>query len=125
MAARHRSATSSTSARERTMRPIKLRGITVAALAATVMLSGCTDMYLDRRETVSFEAGNASAANKAIQTIDPWPVYAAHQDVSYNRGRAAAAAERYPTHTGAPPTRIGTSPGKYDQAPAQPAANAD
>src|SRR5258708_19238597 len=85
MAVRNRSATSSTSARERTMRRIKLRGITIAALAATTMLGACTDMYLDHRETVSFEAGNAMAANKALQTIDPWPAHAAHQHIPHHR----------------------------------------
>src|SRR5882757_3278854 len=95
MAVRHRSATSSTSAREKTMRRIKLRGISVAALAATTMLGACTDMYLDRRDTVSFEAGNASATNKAIQVIDPWPAYANNTNIAYNGERAAAAAERY------------------------------
>jgi hypothetical protein len=104
------------------MRRIKLRGITIATLAATTMLSACTDMYLDRRDTVSFEAGNASAANKAIQTIDPWPVYAAHQDIAYNGERAAAAAERYRTNKVTPPTGIGTSSVKYEQPAAQPAA---
>src|SRR5258708_38528030 len=103
MAVRHRSATSSMSARERTMRRIKLRGIKIAALAATTMLGACTDMYLDHRETVSFEAGQSSPANKAIQTIDPWPAYAEHQDIAYNGEPAAAAAERYPTQKVTPP----------------------
>jgi hypothetical protein len=86
------------------------------------MLGACTDMYLDHRETVSFEAGNASAANKAIQTIDPWPAYAVRQDVAYDGERAAAAAERYRTNKVTPPAGIGTSSVKYDQAGPQPAA---
>jgi type IV pilus biogenesis protein CpaD/CtpE len=104
------------------MRRIKSRSITIAALAATTMLGACTDMYLDHRETVSFEAGNASAANKAIQTIDPWPVYAARQDIAYDGERAAAAAERYRTNKVTPPTGIGTSSVKYEQAAPQPVA---
>jgi hypothetical protein len=101
------------------MRRIKLRVITIAALAAATMLGGCADIYLDHRETVSFQAGNANAANKAIQTIDPWPVYATRQDIAYNGERAAAAAERYRTNTVTPPTGIGTSSVKYDQAAPQ------
>jgi len=101
------------------MRRTKFRGITIAALAAATMLGGCADMYLAHRETVSFQAGNASAANKAIQTIDPWPVYAANRDIAYNGERAAAAAERYRTNTVTPPTGIGTSSVKYDQAAPQ------
>ena len=104
------------------MRPIKSRGITVAALVATTMLGACTDMYLDRRDTVSFQASNASATNKAIQTIDPWPAYAARQDIAYDGERAAAAAERYRTNKVTSPTGIGTSSVKYDQAAPQPTA---
>jgi hypothetical protein len=101
------------------MRRIKSRGITIAALAAATMLGGCADIYLDRRETVSFQAGNANATNKAIQTIDPWPVYAARGDIAYSGERAAAAAERYRTNTVTPPTGIGTSSVKYDPAAPQ------
>jgi len=96
------------------MRRIKSRSITIAALAATTMLGACTDMYLDRRETVSFEAGNASAANKAIQTIDPWPVYAAHQNIAYDGERMQAAAERYRTGKTVPLSSASTSSVKYE-----------
>jgi hypothetical protein len=104
------------------MRRIKLRGVTIAALAATTMLGACTDMYLDHRDSVNFDAGNAIAANKAVQTIDPWPAYAARQDMSYNGERAAAAAERYRTNKVTPPVGIGTSSVKYDQATPPPVA---
>ena len=40
------------------------RGATILALAATTLLGACTDMYLDRRDSVSFAAGDAVAANK-------------------------------------------------------------
>jgi hypothetical protein len=37
-------------------------------------LSACEhDRYADRRDQVSFGSGDAIAANKAIQIIDPWP----------------------------------------------------
>ena len=101
------------------MRRTRSRGITIAALAATTMLGACTDMYLDRRETVSFEVSNANAANKAIQTIDPWPAYAGRQDIAHDGERAAAAAERYRTNKVTIPTGIGTSSVKYDQAAPQ------
>jgi len=91
------------------MRQINSRGLTIAALAVTLLLGACTDMYLDRRDGVSFAAGNANASNKAIQVIDPWPVYAARQDIAHDGERAAAAAERYRTNTVTPPAGIGTS----------------
>src|SRR4051794_40347512 len=104
------------------MRRTRSRGITVAVLAATTMVGACTDMYLDRPDTVSFEASNASAANKAIQTIDPSPVYGARQDIADDGERAAAAAERYRTNKVTQPTGIGTSSVKYDQPAPQPVA---
>ena len=48
----------------------------VLALAATTLLGACTDMYLDRRDTVSFAAGDAPAANKITHMVDPWPIRA-------------------------------------------------
>ena len=39
---------------------------------AALHLAAC-DNYMDRRDTVTFGAGDAVAANKAMQIIDPWP----------------------------------------------------
>jgi hypothetical protein len=105
------------------MRRTNSRGITVAALAATLLLGACTDMYLDRRDTLSFEAGNANASNKAIQVVDPWPVYAADTNIPYNGERAAAAAERYRHNKVTPPKGIGTSSVRYESVAVQPAAS--
>lgn len=105
------------------MRRINSRCVTIVALAATLTLGACTDMYLDRRETVSFEAGNANASNKAIQVIDPWPVYANNRNIAYDGERAAAAAERYRHNKVTPPKGIGTSSVKYEQVTAQPVAS--
>lgn len=41
-------------------------------LLAGLLLSGCAD-YERRSDLVSIHAGEALAANRAIQTIDPWP----------------------------------------------------
>jgi hypothetical protein len=86
----------------------------VAALGSTLLLGACTDMYLDRRDTVSFAAGDAVAVNKAIQTIDPWPVYAGNTNIGYDGERAAAAAERYRTNKVTPPRGMGTSSVKIE-----------
>ena len=75
----------------------KSRGLTVLALAATTMLGACTDMYLDRRDTVSFGAGDAVAVNKVTHMVDPWPVRAGDRNIPHDGERMAAAAERYRT----------------------------
>jgi hypothetical protein len=86
----------------------------ILGLAATTLLGACTDMYMDRRDTVSFAAGDAVAVNKAIQTIDPWPAYAGRTNMSYDGERAAAAAERYRLNKVQPPRGMGTSSVKVE-----------
>jgi hypothetical protein len=63
------------------------------ALAAVVCLMGLTacDKYMDRRDQVTFGSGDAIAANKAAQIIDPWPVNS--RTISHGmRGEQAEAA---------------------------------
>jgi hypothetical protein len=86
----------------------KSRGLAVLALAATA-LGGCTDMYLDRRDTVSFAAGDAVAANKVTHMVDPWPVRAGDRNIAFDGERMQAAAERYRTNRVTPLSTAGTS----------------
>jgi hypothetical protein len=67
----------------------------IAALALTLFTSACTDMYLDRRDTVSFAAGDAVAANKVTHMVDPWPIRAGDRNIMHDGERMASAAERY------------------------------
>jgi hypothetical protein len=69
----------------------------VGGSLAAVMLAGCSDLYFDRRETVSFHAGDAPAANKAAQTVDPWPAAAANRTIYSSGERMQRAVERYRT----------------------------
>src|SRR3954465_4468897 len=71
------------------------RGGAIAALALTLFTSACTDMYLDRRDTVSFAAGEAGAANKVPHMVDPWPIRAGDRNIMHDGERMASAAERY------------------------------
>ena len=89
------------------------RGATVLALAATTLLGACTDMYLDRRDTVSFAAGDAVAANKVTQMVDPWPLRAGDRNIAFDGERMAAAAERYRTNKVTPLATAGTSSVQY------------
>src|SRR5437660_869977 len=119
-AARRRSATSSMSRRESAMSRSNARGATVLALAATTLLGACTDMYLDRRDTVSFAAGDAVAANKVTHMIDPWPLRAGDRNIAFDGERMAAAAERYRTDKVKPLAGTGTSSVKYEPVLLQP-----
>ena len=94
----------------------------ILALAATTLLGACTDMYLDRRDTVSFAAGDAVAANKVTHMVDPWPVRAGGRNIAFDGERMAAAAERYRTDKVKPPAGTGTSSVKYDPVLLQPAS---
>jgi hypothetical protein len=67
----------------------------VLLAATTLMLAGCEhDRYLDRRDSVTFGAGNAVAANKAIQIIDPWPQEARTISHGMSGEQAVAAMEK-------------------------------
>src|SRR5256714_15508634 len=89
------------------------RGATILALAATMLLGACTDMYLDRRDTVSFGAGDAVAANKVTHMVDPWPLRAGDRNIAFDGERMQAAAERYRTNKVTPLATAGTSSVQY------------
>jgi hypothetical protein len=94
----------------------------ILALAATTLLGACTDMYLDRRDTVSFAAGDATAANKVTHMVDPWPVRAGDRNIMHDGERMATAAERYRTDKVKPPIGASTSSVKYEPMLVQPAS---
>ena len=79
------------------------------ALLLTAQLGACSDMYYDRREGVSFQAGDAIASNVAVQTIDPWPAAAAQREIAANGQRVQSAIERYRNNKVIPPQGTGTS----------------
>ena len=98
-----------------------LRGATLALAAATA-LGGCTDMYLDRRDTVSFAAGDAVATNKVTHMVDPWPARAGDRNIAFDGERAALAAERYRTDKVKAVSGFGTSSVKFEPMLVQPAS---
>ena len=79
----------------------------IAALVLS-LASGCTSdqLYEYRAHTdkVTEGAGNANAANRAIQTVDPWPVYAEKTQINMDGKRALTAVRRYETNTGGKPS---------------------
>jgi hypothetical protein len=74
------------------IKPNWMARLSLAAL--TLLLTGCQD-YFARRDTIAFHAGEAAAYNKAIHTIDPWPVASARTDIDFNGRRIVDAIERY------------------------------
>lgn len=68
--------------------------IAVAAICGAT-LAGCSDLYLDRRDSIALSAGDAIAANQAAQTRDPWPAQSGNINSAFNGEKMQAAVERY------------------------------
>lgn len=72
--------------------------LALTALALSCALSGCSDIYFDRRETVVPYAGDAKQINQVTMMVDPWPPYSANRNIAFNGERMQGAVERYRTH---------------------------
>jgi len=59
------------------------------------LLSACSDIYYDRRETVALGADDHIASNRVEQMIDPWPRYVGNKNLAFNGERMQAAVECY------------------------------
>ena len=95
---------------------------TLALLGA--MLGGCSDSYLDRRETITLHSGDAMASNRVTHVINPWPPASANRNIAYSGEKAAVASERYRTGRVIPPSHATTSSAAYGQSQqAAPAAS--
>jgi hypothetical protein len=70
------------------------RGIAAIVVIASAV-AGCSEMYYDRRETVTLGAGDAVATNKVTQMVDPWPAASANNNIAFNGQRMQAAQDRY------------------------------
>ena len=69
--------------------------VIVIAVAFGVLLAGCSDVYYDRRESLSLGAGDAIAANEVEQMVDPWPAHSNNRDLAFNGERMQRAVECY------------------------------
>src|ERR1700732_3955473 len=84
--------------REGSMSPSRTKGVPrrlVFALTLSSLLAGCSDIYLDRRETIALGAGDAVAANAAEQTNDPWPRNSFNRHLTFNGQRMQRAVGCY------------------------------
>lgn len=108
------------------MPPFNSAARSLALAAAAALLAGCSD-YLDRRDAISLQAGNAVQTNKVTQMVDPWSRASADRDIAFNGTVMQHAAERYRTGRVIPPSGTGTSAAfqgaqSNNAAPALPAA---
>jgi hypothetical protein len=89
------------------------------AIVLTVLfasfLSGCSDIYYDRRETISVVSGEAMAANRVTHMIDPWPAVSGRREIAYSGERMQMAHERYRTGCITKPINATTSSTGYAQ----------
>ena len=79
---------------------MSFRSATKAVAAVTLLgaaAAGCSDIYLDRRETIVAHSGDALAVNRVTHTIDPWSRASANNHIAYNGEKMQVAAERYRT----------------------------
>ena len=96
----------------------KILRITATTLALGTLLGACSsDYYYDRRESVSFHAGNAVETNKVTHIIDPWPPAAADRRLVADGQRMQRAIERYRTNRTTPLQTTSTSSVGYNPTP--------
>ena len=100
------------------MRPCTdlMRPLAFAALA--LLLAGCSE-YLDRREGVTLNAGDAVATDEVTQMVDPWPRDAGNRNISFNGERMQSAVARYRTGKVVPPVGMETSTAYGQQSSSQ------
>jgi hypothetical protein len=98
----------------------RLIGAATATILLGASLGGCSnpDVYFDRRDTMALSAGDALAANKAEQMVDPWPAQSGNKNIGFNGERMQGAIERYRTHKETQPVS-----GTADTAPTAQAQN--
>jgi hypothetical protein len=92
------------------------------ALIAATALAGCSDLYLDRRESIQLSAGDDLYTNQVTHMVDPWPAQSANRNIAFNGQRMQSAVERYRTNRVTPPVNATTSSAGYSAAASAAAA---
>jgi hypothetical protein len=92
---------------------IKLAGL--AVLVATTQ-AGCSDIYLDRRDTIELSAGDALHSNQVVHMVDPWPAHSANKNIAFDGQKMQSAVERYRTNRVTRPINATTSSSGYEMA---------
>jgi hypothetical protein len=87
----------------------------VVAMVLGTTLAGCSEIYFDRRETVSLGAGDAVASNKVVHTIDPWAPHSARTQIAFSGERMQLGTERYKHNRSVSPVNVTTSSAAYQK----------
>jgi hypothetical protein len=86
------------------------RRLGVASIAlAGFLLTACSDIYYDRRDTVTFQAGDAEAVNRVTHAVDVWPQAAGYRNIVTSGEKVQRGVERYRTDKVTPPVGMDTS----------------
>lgn len=88
----------------------------VALVALTIPLGACSDIYFDRRDTISLASGEAQSANRVAQMVDPWSPASANRSIAFNGEKMQSAVERYRTNRVIQPVNVTTSSVAYQEA---------
>jgi hypothetical protein len=97
----------SSSANKRMARQLLAATLSAAALSAS--LGSCSDIYYDRRDTISLGADDAIASNRVTHMVDPWPRYSSDNNIRHDGERMQGAVERYRAHRVIQPRAESTS----------------
>ncbi len=62
---------------------------------ASFALGACSNQYFERKDTIAFSAGDAVAANEAIQIRDPWPRSSQNTNIPMDGVKAELAMRKY------------------------------
>ena len=87
----------------------------LAVLLIAAALAGCSDIYTDRRDTISLTAGDAVATNKLTHMVDPWSRPSANRNIAFNGEKMQSAVERYRQNRITQPVNATTSSSAYQQ----------
>jgi hypothetical protein len=95
-----------------------------AIIAVGAAVGGCSNIYYDRRETVSLGANDAVETNKVVHMVDPWPRSSSNRQLAFEGERVQAAHERYRNNRVITPVNVTTSSAAYQKAQGEAAAAA-
>jgi hypothetical protein len=91
----------------------------VAMCASPAMLLADDDTHFGHSDFITRQAGDGVAVNKAVQTIDPWPVQSKNRNLNVDGKRAEVAIRRYEQNKSIPPKGLSTTTIVGQQGPGQ------
>lgn len=92
-------------------RAVRSRVLKLACVVLAGALAGCSEYsdYVDRRDTIALSGGNAIAADRVTETVDPWSPASANRNIAFAGTNMQRAVQRYRTGQVIAPVGTGTS----------------